>query len=43
MQGLQKLETLLKDRKKAAPEGSYTKRLFEDPDLLKKKLLEEVK
>mmetsp|Transcript_9970 Transcript_9970/g.13703 ORF Transcript_9970/g.13703 Transcript_9970/m.13703 type:complete len:209 (+) Transcript_9970:2-628(+) len=41
-QGLQKLESLLKERKRAAPEGSYTARLFGDPDLLKKKLLEEV-
>lgn len=31
----------LKARKKSAPEGSYTKRLFDDPDLLRKKLLEE--
>lgn len=29
-------------RRKAAPEGSYTKRLFDDPVLLKAKLLEEV-
>jgi len=40
--GLQRLEALLRDRKKQAPEGSYTKRLFEDPTLLRKKLLEEV-
>eukprot|EP01041_Mallomonas_annulata_P004061 gene4062-8076_t len=39
--GLQKMEALLRDRKKAAPEGSYTKRLFDDPNLLRKKLLEE--
>ena len=32
----------MKERKRAAPEGSYTSRLFRDPDLLKKKLLEEV-
>jgi phosphoribosyl-ATP pyrophosphohydrolase/phosphoribosyl-AMP cyclohydrolase/histidinol dehydrogenase len=37
-----KLETILNDRKKSAPAGSYTKRLFDDPDLLRKKLLEEV-
>eukprot|EP01036_Dinobryon_divergens_P030071 gene30071-39265_t len=41
-QGLQKLESLLKERRLSAPEGSYTKRLFDDPQLLKKKLLEEV-
>lgn len=41
--GIKKLETILLDRKKSAPEGSYTKRLFDDPDLLRKKLLEEVK
>lgn len=40
--GIKKLETILMDRKKSAPEGSYTKRLFDDPDLLRKKLLEEV-
>jgi phosphoribosyl-AMP cyclohydrolase len=40
--GLKKLETILFDRKKSAPPGSYTKRLFDDPDLLRKKLLEEV-
>jgi phosphoribosyl-ATP pyrophosphohydrolase/phosphoribosyl-AMP cyclohydrolase/histidinol dehydrogenase len=40
--GVQKLEAILLDRKKSAPEGSYTKRLFDDPDLLQKKLLEEV-
>lgn len=40
--GVAKLEQMLKDRKQAAPEGSYTKRLFDDSDLLRKKLLEEV-
>lgn len=40
--GLQKLETLMKERLKSAPQGSYTKRLFDDPSLLRKKLLEEV-
>jgi len=40
--GVQKLEALLLDRKKQAPAGSYTKRLFDDPTLLRKKLLEEV-
>lgn len=40
--GLTKMERVLKDRKLHAPEGSYTKRLFDDEDLLRKKLLEEV-
>lgn len=40
--GLQHLEEILVDRKRAAPAGSYTKRLFDDPVLLQKKLLEEV-
>jgi phosphoribosyl-ATP pyrophosphohydrolase/phosphoribosyl-AMP cyclohydrolase/histidinol dehydrogenase len=39
--GIQKLENILVDRKKSAPVGSYTKRLFDDPNLLQKKLLEE--
>jgi phosphoribosyl-ATP pyrophosphohydrolase/phosphoribosyl-AMP cyclohydrolase/histidinol dehydrogenase len=37
--GIRKLEDLLKSRLQDAPEGSYTKRLFEDKDLLKRKLL----
>lgn len=40
--GIQHLQEVLIDRKKNAPKGSYTKRLFDDPDLLQKKLLEEV-
>ena len=40
--GITKMERVLKDRKMHAPEGSYTKRLFNDEDLLRKKLLEEV-
>ena len=40
--GLQKLQELLIERKKSAPIGSYTKRLFENPQLLQSKLLEEV-
>ena len=40
--GVQKLEHLLRERRQSAPSGSYTKRLFDDPDLLRKKLLEEV-
>ena len=39
--GLRRLEELLMSRKSEAPEGSYTRRLFEDQDLLKKKLLVE--
>eukprot|EP01035_Chromulina_nebulosa_P018450 gene18450-24157_t len=40
--GFQHLQATLTDRKKSAPIGSYTKRLFDDPALLKMKLLEEV-
>lgn len=40
--GFTQLQTVLQDRLKSAPQGSYTKRLFNDPDLLQKKLLEEV-
>lgn len=40
--GIHKLEAMLVDRKKSAPQGSYTARLFADPSLLQKKLLEEV-
>ena len=39
--GIRKLEDLLKSRLVDAPEGSYTKRLFEDKELLKRKLLVE--
>lgn len=39
--GIQHLQEVLIDRQKSAPVGSYTKRLFDDPDLLQKKLLEE--
>ncbi|MFW5966357.1 MAG: phosphoribosyl-ATP diphosphatase [Persicimonas sp.] len=39
--GLGKLERTLQARREGAPAGSYTKRLFEDPDLLDKKLVEE--
>jgi phosphoribosyl-ATP pyrophosphohydrolase/phosphoribosyl-AMP cyclohydrolase/histidinol dehydrogenase len=31
----------MQERLKSAPEGSYTKRLFEDPELLRDKLVEE--
>jgi hypothetical protein len=41
--GLSGLMRTLASRKLAAPEGSYTKRLFDDPVLLKAKLLEEVR
>ena len=40
--GLQKLESTLRERKLSAPEGSYTKKLFDNPDMLRKKMLEEV-
>ncbi|CAM9400949.1 unnamed protein product [Pylaiella littoralis] len=39
--GLGHLERMLVTRKEQAPEGSYTKRLFEDPVLLRNKLVEE--
>ncbi|MEO1481596.1 MAG: phosphoribosyl-ATP diphosphatase [Myxococcota bacterium] len=39
--GLGALDRLLDERKRTAPAGSYTKRLFEDPSLLAKKILEE--
>lgn len=41
--GLTALERTLQSRLESAPEGSYTKRLFEDPDLLGKKLVEEAR
>eukprot|EP00545_Synedropsis_sp_CCMP1620_P002742 CAMPEP_0119004026 /NCGR_PEP_ID=MMETSP1176-20130426/903_1 /TAXON_ID=265551 /ORGANISM="Synedropsis recta cf, Strain CCMP1620" /LENGTH=483 /DNA_ID=CAMNT_0006955687 /DNA_START=44 /DNA_END=1495 /DNA_ORIENTATION=+ len=39
--GIRHLEATLKDRLKSAPEGSYTKRLFDDEELLRDKLVEE--
>ncbi|KAF9446933.1 histidine biosynthesis trifunctional-protein [Macrolepiota fuliginosa MF-IS2] len=39
--GLTALENTLKSRLESAPEGSYTKRLFEDPELLRSKIMEE--
>lgn len=39
--GLYELQKLLVDRKSNAPEGSYTKRLFNDPELLTAKIKEE--
>jgi phosphoribosyl-ATP pyrophosphohydrolase len=35
------LEATLNDRLKSAPDGSYTKRLFDDATLLRDKLVEE--
>lgn len=39
--GLQHLQAMLASRLADAPEGSYTKRLFNDPELLRNKLVEE--
>jgi phosphoribosyl-ATP pyrophosphohydrolase / phosphoribosyl-AMP cyclohydrolase / histidinol dehydrogenase len=39
--GLSKLEKTLEQRKSTATEGSYTARLFNDPGLLKAKIMEE--
>jgi phosphoribosyl-ATP pyrophosphohydrolase / phosphoribosyl-AMP cyclohydrolase / histidinol dehydrogenase len=39
--GLRHLEQVLQDRMRSAPAGSYTKRLFDDPTLLRDKLVEE--
>jgi len=39
--GLPRLERTVRTRREQAPEGSYTRRLFEDPDLLAAKLREE--
>jgi phosphoribosyl-ATP pyrophosphohydrolase len=39
--GLSRLERVLRARLDAAPEGSYTRRLLDDPALLRSKLLEE--
>ncbi|KAF7292386.1 Histidine biosynthesis trifunctional protein [Mycena chlorophos] len=39
--GLPALENTLRSRFESAPEGSYTKRLFSDPDLLRSKIMEE--
>jgi phosphoribosyl-ATP pyrophosphohydrolase/phosphoribosyl-AMP cyclohydrolase/histidinol dehydrogenase len=39
--GLSKLQQTLQSRKASAPEGSYTSRLFNDPQLLRAKILEE--
>ncbi|KAF9076715.1 histidinol dehydrogenase-domain-containing protein [Rhodocollybia butyracea] len=39
--GLSLLEKTLRSRYDTAPEGSYTKRLFNDPELLRSKIMEE--
>ncbi|KAJ7047295.1 histidinol dehydrogenase-domain-containing protein [Mycena alexandri] len=39
--GLPALENTLRSRFESAPEGSYTKRLFSDPELLRSKIMEE--
>lgn len=39
--GLRALELTLRQRRASAPAGSYTKRLFDDSELLRNKLLEE--
>ncbi|KAF2470950.1 tri-functional histidine biosynthesis protein [Lindgomyces ingoldianus] len=39
--GLSRLQQTLQSRKASAPEGSYTARLFNDPELLRAKILEE--
>lgn len=39
--GLRALQSLLQSRLEDAPAGSYTKRLFNDPELLRNKLVEE--
>lgn len=41
LKGIPKLEQTLKSRKEAAPEGSYTARLFSDEKLLRAKIMEE--
>ena len=41
LNGLAGIEATLKSRLETAPEGSYTKRLFNDPDLLRSKIMEE--
>jgi len=39
--GLSKLQKTLQSRKRSAPEGSYTARLFNDPKMLNAKIMEE--
>ncbi|OQS05498.1 histidine biosynthesis trifunctional protein [Thraustotheca clavata] len=40
-QGIRHLQSTLQERKNSAPAGSYTKRLFDDMNLLRNKLVEE--
>ena len=42
-EGLGNLERTLRDRLDDAPEGSYTRKLLDDPDLLEEKLVEEAR
>lgn len=39
--GIAALESTLQSRLESAPEGSYTRRLFNDPELLRSKIMEE--
>ena len=39
--GVRELQRVLEGRRESAPEGSYTKRLFDDPTFLRNKLVEE--
>ncbi|KAI5124925.1 hypothetical protein M0805_007352 [Coniferiporia weirii] len=41
LSGLSALEKMLQSRLESAPEGSYTRRLFKDPELLRAKIMEE--
>ncbi|KAH9006801.1 histidine biosynthesis trifunctional-protein [Lactarius hatsudake] len=41
LNGVAALQSTLQSRLESAPEGSYTKRLFNDPDLLRSKIMEE--
>jgi phosphoribosyl-ATP pyrophosphohydrolase len=43
LRGLAALERTITSRKESAPAGSYTRRLFDDPGLLDKKLTEEAR
>ncbi len=40
---LQELERIIQSRQRNAPDGSYTKKLFENPELLQSKLVEEAR
>ncbi|KAH9045387.1 histidine biosynthesis trifunctional-protein [Lactarius pseudohatsudake] len=41
LNGVAALQSTLQSRMESAPEGSYTQRLFNDPDLLRSKIMEE--